>query len=121
MKNNEVLRRLSGGKLWLAVAALAVGILLIIMSGNGEKAVNNDSSLPLEEKLCRLCERVNGVSEVTVAVSLDGDCLSGVGVVCVGGNDPRIQRELTELISVACGIGSNKIFITGAEKSSGPS
>ena len=46
-----------------------------------------------------------------------GDRIEGVGVVCVGGNDPAIRRELTELISAACGIRSNKIFVTGGGES----
>jgi len=40
----------------------------------------------------------------------------GVGIVCRGGGDPKIQRELLLLISAACGIGTNKIFITEAQK-----
>ncbi len=118
MKNSEIVRRLSGGRLWIAVAAMSFGIILLIFaaSGTGDQK-QSGSTNDLESKLTRLCERVDGVSEVTIAVSLDGERLCGVGVVCVGGDDPRIRRELTELIAVACDLGSNKIFITGAEKS----
>ncbi len=123
MKNSEIMRRLSGGRLWLAVAAMSLGIILLIFatSTSNDDRPDDDSLTSIEAKLTRLCERVDGVSEVTVAVSLDGDRLSGVGIVCVGGDDPRIKHELIELIAVACDIGSNKIFITGAEKSVGPS
>lgn len=37
----------------------------------------------------------------------------GVGVVCRGGNDPRIQRTLTDLISTTLDIPSNRVFVTG--------
>ncbi len=123
MKKTEIIRRLSGGRLWAAVAAMSLGIILLIFAASGGDDSRRDDVVltELEAKLTRLCERVEGVSDVTVAVSLDGERLSGVGVVCVGGDDPRIRRDLTELIAVACGIGSNKIFIIGAEKSVGSS
>ncbi len=121
MKNGEIMRRLSKGRLWTAVAAMALGIILLVIAASGSGGEAFDGASLIEAKLARLCERVDGVSEVTVAASLDGDRLLGVGIVCVGGDDPRIRRELTELIAVACDIGSNKIFITGAEKSVGPS
>ncbi len=37
----------------------------------------------------------------------------GIGVVCSGGNDPRVQNEVTRLLSAAFGVGSNKIYVTG--------
>jgi stage III sporulation protein AG len=39
--------------------------------------------------------------------------IAGVGIVCRGGEDPRVQKKLTELISTALGISANRVFITG--------
>ena len=36
----------------------------------------------------------------------------GVGVVCEGGGDPSVCRELTALLSATLGIGSNRIYIS---------
>lgn len=36
----------------------------------------------------------------------------GVGVVCEGGRDPAVCRELTSLLSATLGIGSNRIYIS---------
>lgn len=36
----------------------------------------------------------------------------GVGVVCEGGGDPAVCRELTALLSATLGIGSNRIYIS---------
>lgn len=36
----------------------------------------------------------------------------GVGVVCTGGRDPAVCRELTALLSATLGIGSNRIYIS---------
>ena len=37
----------------------------------------------------------------------------GIGVVCSGGSDPRVQKEVTALVSAAFGVGSHKIYVTG--------
>lgn len=36
----------------------------------------------------------------------------GVGVVCEGGADPAVCRELTSLLSATLGIGTNRIYIS---------
>ncbi len=86
----------------------------------------------LEEKIRRLCAEVGGVGDVSVSVYINemfdyvdasgaGDAyltlyapkISGIGIVCDGGNDQNVKKELTMLISTAFSIGSNKIYITG--------
>ena len=37
----------------------------------------------------------------------------GIGVVCSGGSDPRVQSEVTALLCAAFGVGSHKIYVTG--------
>ena len=37
----------------------------------------------------------------------------GIGVVCTGGMDPTVRREVTALLAAAFGVGSNKIYVTG--------
>lgn len=37
----------------------------------------------------------------------------GIGVVCHGGNDPKVRNEITALLSAAFGVGSHKIYVTG--------
>ena len=41
--------------------------------------------------------------------------IAGVGIVCTGGADSRVQNELTALVSAAFGIGTNKIHVSGAQ------
>lgn len=91
--------------------------------------------------LCRQVEGVGratvmvslcGGYEYVYARDADGDCLSvgsgsgkqavvesvlppvisGVGIVCEGGDSVAVKRELTALLSAALGIGANKIYIT---------
>lgn len=148
------------GKLKFILIILIVGIVLLIIgakiSDSGTDKRSDDPETvsisqyeeQLEAKIKNLCERVEGVSNVTVAISLEGGYeyvyatdasddyvlvgsgndeggmflgqrapkISGIGIVCKGGGDPRIQNELLSLISAACGVGTNKIFITEAQK-----
>lgn len=69
----------SGKGLWIAVAAFAIGLLLMIFGGSGGEEAKNGSEISveryadaLEADIARLCESVSGVSHVTVAVSLSG-------------------------------------------------
>lgn len=58
----------------------------------------------------------NGSSENGVFLNERSPQINGIGIVCRGGGDPRIQQELLSLISAACGVGKNRIFITEAQK-----
>ena len=151
-----LLRLKEKSKLWMIIACAVVGIVLILFGGNNDKIVqakaDGGSDLivyakEVEGKILELCSRVEGVKNVSVAVSFesgfeyvyatDGDktltvgsgsnesavrvtekppTISGVGIVCTGGGDPRIQQKLINLISAAYGISSNKIYITEAQK-----
>ena len=98
----------------------------------------------LEEKIEQICSRVAGVSHVSVAVSLRGGFeyvyatdergniissggsgavikqktpeIAGIGIVCVGGGNDAIRERLISLVSAACGVGTNRIYVTEAKK-----
>jgi hypothetical protein len=57
----------------------------------------------------------SGDSESLILVTLRPPAIAGIGVVCTGGNDPTVRREVTALLSAAFGVGSNKIYVTGRE------
>lgn len=54
-----------------------------------------------------------GSAQQPVYRTVQPPTVEGVGVVCKGGNDPRIQSTLTDLISTALGITSNRVCVTG--------
>jgi stage III sporulation protein AG len=156
-KTKGLLSRLKAEvKPWMFAALALVGVVLLIFGGSEKKetptSADNGSDLvkyskEVEAKILELCSKVEGVRNVSVAVSFesgfeyvyatDGDktltvgsgsnesavrvtekppTISGVGIVCTGGGDPRIQQKLINLISAAYGISSNKIYITEAQK-----
>ena len=109
---------------WIALSLAVIGIILILAAGfinpyaQSSVSASSDTELALESKLKTLCENVNGVSDVTVAVFFNANSseLMGVCILCENGDDPQIQYKLISMISSACGIGSNKIFIADSQK-----
>ncbi len=101
-------------KKWLIVVLCALlGIFLLTF----------DFSLPTksptekeEEKIRTLCERVDGAGEVAVAVSIENDKISGIGIVCGGGDDPDVAHRLISLVSASFNVPSNRIYITYSKK-----
>ena len=55
----------------------------------------------------------SGDRESLVYLSEKAPAIVGIGVVCTGGFDPTVRREVTALLSAAFGVGSNKIYVTG--------
>ena len=55
----------------------------------------------------------SGDGERVVYLSERVPDILGIGVVCTGGSDPTVQKEVTALLSAAFGVGSNKIYVTG--------
>lgn len=155
----------SGGRIWLLLLFGAIGVGLLVFGGmweDREGAEPLSESVSVEEELrayqeylegrvTALCESVNGVSDVTVIVSLsggfgsvyatewtnDGEAyvilgsganaealllsrsapeIAGIGVVCRGGGNDILRRELISLISAGFDISSNRIYVTEAHK-----
>ena len=55
----------------------------------------------------------SGSAQRALAETVKPPAVAGVGVVCRGGNDPRVQKTLVELISTALGIPTNRVSVTG--------
>ena len=69
----------AGGRIWIILAALALGVGLLLLGGagdsTGKKAGETEISeyaAELEKRIGELCSQVEGVGRVTVAVSLEG-------------------------------------------------
>ena len=165
-KNKESATQ-SNGKLRLLLLAggALIGILLLLLSGNGSKSQADEAlqstditaqeeleayQLYLEGRVRALCQSVDGVDNVTVTVTLSG-CfeevyatewidgneeyvvvgsgssaaplylsrnapeIAGIGIVCRGGGNTDVRRELLSLISAAFHVPANRIYITEAK------
>ena len=54
-----------------------------------------------------------GSAQQPVYRTVQPPLVEGVGIVCRGGDDPHVQRALTDLISTTLGISSNRVFVAG--------
>lgn len=57
----------------------------------------------------------SGSGEQAVLLTRQVPRITGIGVVCEGGEDPAVRQELLSLLSATYGIGTNKIYIAGAK------
>ena len=56
----------------------------------------------------------SGSSEKALLVGYSTPKVSGVGIVCRGGGNDGIKKEIISLISATFGVSSNKIYVTEA-------
>ena len=118
----DILKKIKGIKnLKIIIVLLVLGILLMILGGiisnKSTVSVGYDSTETMtENKIRAICEKVDGVSDVTVAVRMENGNIVGVGIVCRGGGNAEIQKKLLQLVSAATGVRTNKIYITEAGK-----
>ena len=54
-----------------------------------------------------------GSAQKAIYRTLQPPTVVGVGVVCKGGDNPHVQRALTDLISTTLGITTNRVFVAG--------
>lgn len=57
----------------------------------------------------------NGSSEKALLIGYSVPQISGVGIVCTGGGDSEIRREIIALVGAAFGVSTNKIYVTEAQ------
>ena len=53
----------------------------------------------------------NGAAETAVLLGYENPEIEGIGIVCEGGDDPRIQKELISLVSATYHISSSRVYV----------
>lgn len=101
--------------LWLIAAALVLGVCLMLFGGM--ETFGEGGTASLEARVEELCERVNGVSDVSVMITFtaDGETVRGAAVVCTGGDDAAIRLTLTELLCALFGVPSSNVSVVGGK------
>ena len=117
----------------LAAILGALGIFLILLSlGGGEDKSAEGVSLEkykaeLEDELEAICESVDGAGRCIVRVTFsEGERLQykgsniissepprvlGVSVVCEGGDNPNIKRDISDCMTALFDIGANRVCV----------
>lgn len=115
--DKRIISYLRGKKEMLYVlVALALGLILIFLSGNDEEIVA--SSPGLEERIAEACSGVEGVGECAVYVYYsDSDARSGTSkvesvlVICEGADSVEVRLRLTKMLASFFGIGTNRVQV----------
>lgn len=56
----------------------------------------------------------SGSGERALLIGYENPRISGIGIVCSGGDDPLRRKEIIAVISSAFDLPTNKIFVTGS-------
>ncbi len=107
-----------GGRLWVIVMGGFLGVALLLYGGDGEKKKEveeeNDRltayAKSVEEKITELCSKVEGVKNVSVAVSLESGfeyvyATEGDKTLTVGSGASETPVRVTEKPPVIGGVG----------------
>ena len=110
----------------LLIAALVMGVLLLVFSGgfSSEEKDDENKDYELLEKRCEerlkaMIKEIKGTGDVSVLVTLDDISgekerphVRGVAVVLSGNESAELRLRVVQLVSCAFGITSDKIFVT---------
>lgn len=88
-----------------ALAALAVGVVLIFFSGRSA-----ESARP-EQSFSSLAASVAGVGECRVYLYPETGEVRSVAIVCEGADDDRVRTDLVRLAAATFGIGTNRVTV----------
>ena len=58
----------------------------------------------------------SGSSEAALLIGYSPPEILGVGIVCAGGGNDTVRREIISLVSALLDVPTNKIYVTGAKK-----
>ena len=123
------------------IAALFIlGGLFIVIGFLSSKADSTSTDIDvnikkMEERLEEFILNVEGIYDVDVIITMetylekeaiysfgyDDEILqyskvNGVCVACTGGNDDKIKKEVTDIVTSYLGIGANKVKITSIKR-----
>lgn len=100
-----------------AICAQVAGVgtvdVVVTLEGGYEYVYATDKRVTASGETQSYITVGSGSSESLVYVTERAPAITGIGVVCTGGMDAGVRREVTSLLSAAFGVGSNKIYVTG--------
>lgn len=111
-------------KKWFVPLVIFLLVIVVSTSFAGDKEIEK-SAVTAEEQLKEVCVAVSGGENATVMITYesaneetywysernDNKKISGVAVVCDGGDDPDICLKLHEIISSLFGLPSTRITV----------
>ncbi len=100
-------------------------IFIAILATSFAEGNDKSDTDSLEARLEEMCDLVLGVSGTRVMITYESEVvsafmsygeenkkISGIAVVCEGGNDPRVKLSLYEMIDALFDIKSNRVTVS---------
>ena len=101
----ELCNRVDGAGSAYAVVTLKGGYKAIYASDSQSGSSSNKSSTVIIG---------NGSSEKGLLIGYENPEISGIGIVCSGGDDYNVRKNIISVVSSAFNVSSNKIFVSGS-------
>ena len=86
--------------------------VIVTLAGGCEYVYATDKKLTVGGESTSYITVGSGDSESLVYITERAPAIVGIGVVCAGGQDSTVRREVTSLLSAAFGVGSHQIYVT---------
>ncbi|MBR5124233.1 MAG: hypothetical protein IKU90_03800 [Clostridia bacterium] len=94
------------------VAGVGAVDVVVTLEGGYEYVYATDKRVTSSGETVSYITVGSGEGKTLVYVTERAPAITGIGVVCTGGTDANVRREVTSLLSAAFGVGSNKIYVT---------
>ena len=94
------------------VAGVGAVDVVVTLEGGYEYVYATDKRITSSGETISYITVGSGEGKSLVYVTERAPAITGIGVVCTGGTDANVRREVTSLLSAAFGVGSNKIYVT---------
>ena len=118
----KLLKQLVEGHGYMKIALLiGLGLLLIFFGMGGDTADTSERVDTLETDITELCSSLEGVGQCRVLVTYEERSLgygkgtesviSGIAVVCEGGESVAVKQRVSSVLSSVFGIGANRIRV----------
>ncbi len=112
-------------KKWFVPLIIFLLVVIAVSSFADERGEQSTKSLSTEERLSEMCNLVKGVSNAEVMISYEAkevsniigysggkEKISGIAIVCNGGDDPDVQLALYEMVNALFDIKSTRITVS---------
>ncbi len=87
--------------------------VIVTLAGGCEYVYATDKKVTVGGESTSYITVGSGDSESLVYITERAPAIVGIGVVCAGGQDATVRKEVTALLSAAFGVGSHQIYVTG--------
>lgn len=125
MKKEDILSFLKKNYLTVVIGVFTVAALLLAAGMFSEDENKSENAVltyksSLESRLSDFLQKMNGVGECEVFVTLEGSdenvdgtgmSVRGVAILCSGGSNAKVKSDITELLCRVFGISQTKISV----------